>query len=412
MRAPADFSTKLLTLSLQLHYCLATELGLVHGLEPKGRQSEENAPKESAMPKLGIIEGYFGPAWSWSERAHVVRNLARVGYEFFLYAPKADAHLRRNWRKPHDLAGQKEIHSFRSHCADLGVAFGIGLTPFGLQDDGADISAAAGSARQQLQARIRDLNAFAPDYLAILFDDMNGNIPGLAQLQAQWVEECANVSSAKQILFCPTFYSQDPILDRVFGQRPSDYLSHLSSRIARNIGFFWTGPEVCSREISPSHLRAISRMIDRPLWLWDNYPVNDGPIMSNYLHLRGFTGRLAIAKDADRTDYLAAHAINPALQPLLSCLPARSLAALYRDPDQYDYAHQMQQIMIDQLGAPLATRINQDWSRFCDHGLTRIAEQNADLIAVYAHYPNAEAKEICRWLQGDYAVSREMVLTQ
>lgn len=363
------------------------------------------------MPKLGIIEGYFGPAWNWTERANVVRNLAKIGYEYCIYAPKADAHLRRNWQNPHDLATQTEIHRFRTLCADLGVAFGIGFTPFGLHEIAGNGDHAR-SMRQQLQARMRDLNAFAPDYLAILFDDMRGDIPDLALLQAAWVEECASASCAKQILFCPTYYSQDPVLDRVFGPRPKDYLAELASRIARDIGFFWTGPEVCSREISPVHLRRISETMGRPLWLWDNYPVNDGPLMSNYLHLRGFTGRLGLAMDPGHGAYLAGHAINPALQPLLSCLPARSLAALYNDPEHYDYASAMHEILIEQLGAPLAARISEDWLRFCDHGLARIADQNAELISIYASFPDAEAQEICRWLKGDYAVSREMVMTQ
>ena len=49
---------------------------------------------------LGIVEGYYGRPWSWSERERVVARIAPAGYRFFLYAPKAATALRRRWREP------------------------------------------------------------------------------------------------------------------------------------------------------------------------------------------------------------------------------------------------------------------------------------------------------------------------
>jgi len=45
---------------------------------------------------LGIIEGFYGPLWTWAERRSLVKSLAPHGYEFYLYAPKADPFLRRS----------------------------------------------------------------------------------------------------------------------------------------------------------------------------------------------------------------------------------------------------------------------------------------------------------------------------
>jgi beta-N-acetylglucosaminidase len=47
------------------------------------------------IPPLGIIEGYFGRAWSWDDRGAVIARLAPAGYCFYHYAPKIDAKLRR-----------------------------------------------------------------------------------------------------------------------------------------------------------------------------------------------------------------------------------------------------------------------------------------------------------------------------
>ena len=52
------------------------------------------------MAELGLIEGFFGRPWSWAERRDAVRFLRPHGYRFYLYAPKADAMLRRLWQQP------------------------------------------------------------------------------------------------------------------------------------------------------------------------------------------------------------------------------------------------------------------------------------------------------------------------
>ena len=51
-------------------------------------------------PELGLIEGFFGRPWSWADRHEAVRFLGPRGYLFYLYAPKADAFLRRRWQEP------------------------------------------------------------------------------------------------------------------------------------------------------------------------------------------------------------------------------------------------------------------------------------------------------------------------
>ena len=102
---------------------------------------------------------------------------------------------------------------------------------------------------------------------------------------------------------------------------------------------FWTGEEVCSREVSPGHLKRVSKLLGRKPLLWDNYPVNDGDRMSRHLHLRGFTGR-----PAGNAAYLAGHAINPALQPVLTTIPAITLAECYRQGPDYQYGQAAQNV--------------------------------------------------------------------
>ena len=112
---------------------------------------------------------------------------------------------------------------------------------------------------------------------------------------------------------------------------------------------FWTGEEVCAREFSPGHLERVGRQLRRKPLLWDNYPVNDGPLMSPFLHLRGFTGR-----PASIGAQIAGHAVNPALQPTLSLIPAITLARSYAQGEAYEYVRAFQDAARQVLGADLA----------------------------------------------------------
>jgi hyaluronoglucosaminidase len=79
---------------------------------------------------------------------------------------------------------------------------------------------------------------------------------------------------------CPTYYSDDRMLDIVFGERPSGYLEELGRRLDPAVGVYWTGEEICCREFGCGHLARVAHALQRKPTLWDNYPVNDGPRMS------------------------------------------------------------------------------------------------------------------------------------
>ena len=191
------------------------------------------------------------------------------------------------------------------------MRFGVGLSPFEIFNNFDD------AARDALAQKLVWLDRIGIDELAILFDDMRSDIPELARTQAEIVAWVREHSSAEKLSVCPSYYSDDPVLDRVFGDRPSDYLATLGRELDPAVAIFWTGEEVCSREISPGHLKRIGNLLGRKPVLWDNYPVNDGERMSRHLHLRGFTGR-----PAANAAHLAGHGINPALQPTLTAIPA------------------------------------------------------------------------------------------
>jgi hypothetical protein len=353
------------------------------------------------MAELGIIEGYFGGPWSWKARTFVMRLLAPKNYSFFIYAPKADALLRRRWREPHPDVELQELATFSQACRAAGVRFGVGLSPYEAYLSFDE------STRAALSAKLAQLDAIGIDDLAILFDDMRGDIADLASRQAEMMHFVGSRTKASRIIFCPTYYSDDPILDRAFGRRPEKYLEQLGAALEPAINVFWTGEEVCSREYSVGHLSRIADQLRRNVFLWDNYPVNDGTRMSQHLHLRAFTGR-----PASIGPWLAAHAVNPALQPVLSCIPALTLAASYADGNGYAYRTAFRRAAAAVAGEPLATMLDEDVLALQDVGLFRLGERRKTLRARYAAVDHPAAREVVAWLDDAYAITDEAVKTQ
>jgi hyaluronoglucosaminidase len=364
-------------------------------------QASMTCTNQTLPPELGIIEGYFGRSWTWEDRAAVVRLLAPAGYRYFHYAPKLETKLRKRWMVPFDRHELDQIAAFADHCRGLGMAFGVGLTPYELHLDFSDEN------RAKLSAKVKQLNDVGIVDLAILFDDMRGDFPDLAEKQAEIIAFVSDQTSASRIFMCPSYYSDDPVLDRVFGPRPFDYLGSLGRLLDPAIPVYWTGEEVCSREYSLGHLSDVAGALGRKVALWDNYPVNDGPRMSRHLHLRGFTGR-----PADAGNFVSHHAINPACQPILGCIPALTLPWVYERKSDYRYGAALIEAATQICGSELAARLQADMLSLHDAGLDRLGDRRDSLKARYAVYDHPAAREVVDWLSEGYAITGEMLETQ
>jgi hypothetical protein len=350
---------------------------------------------------LGILEGFYGKPWNFAARTDVIARLGLRGYDFYIYAPKSDPFLRRRWQEPHPDDDAEELHELSLAARAQGVRFGIGLSPFELywnfDRDGGDA----------LRRKIELLDEIGIDDLAILFDDMRGDLPALARAQVDVIDFAADHTEATRIIVAPTYYTDDPVLDRFYGQRPERYLEELGAALDPAIHIFWTGPEVCSREYSRGHLARVSEQLRRKPFLWDNYPVNDGPRMSQHLHLRAFTGRPAAIRD-----YITGHAINPASQPTLSLIPALTLSASYALGDEYDYRSAWMLAAAEVLGPDLAQRVGEDLRLLEETGLDNLGKSAERLRERYSAIDHPAAREIVAWLDGEWRISRKMMEEQ
>ena len=346
---------------------------------------------------LGVIEGFFGPPWSWDNRRHYAGFLRRSGFGFYIFAPKRCDDLRLQWTRRWPTADWAELSALRQVYAETGIKFGVGLSPYALYRD------LSPENERALIAKIEQLDDLELDILGILFDDMPEGGVDLARVQAGIVSRVRAASRAKTFVLCPTFYSDDPVLTRLSGTMPEGYLATLGERLESDVHIFWTGPKVCSVQISAAHIRDITQRLGRAPLLWDNYPVNDGARMSQHLHLRAFEGR----DDLPRCR-LSGHAVNPMNQARLSEIPICSLAALYRDSHGYEPGAVFAAAAGELCGEEVGVALHEDLERFQDIGLGGLSDvEKRSLRARYAKLDGPYAAEVVRWLDGAYASTPE-----
>ncbi len=356
--------------------------------------SREAAP---APLGLGVIEGFFGPQWRWTERAAGARFLAERGFAFYFFAPKRCDALRRRWSEPWPAAEWRRLVALRGRYREAGVAFGVGLSPFALY------RRFDAQAERSLAERIETLNRLELDLLGVLFDDMPAGEPDLASRQCRIVERVRAASNAAAIALCPTYYSDDPVLDAFSGPRPPRYLETLGAELAPDVHVFWTGPEVCSSVIDRRHLEEVRERLGRPVLLWDNYPVNDGPRMSCRLHLRAFTGRAELPGAP-----VTGHGANPMNAARLSQIPLATLAMLYADPSVYEPEQALRAALGMLCDDETARCLFEDLGRLQDIGLDGLdPEERRALRRRYGALDGAFAAEVAAWLDGAYAPTPE-----
>lgn len=210
----------------------------------------------------GVIEGFYGPPWSWHDRRDMIERLAEWGGNWYVWAPKADPRHRDEWHAPFRA---DEIDGFAS-LKGIGVGVSVGLTP------GADATP------DDVVAKLAPVTGSA-DGFTLCFDDLDEQDAG-----RRHAEIANHVIAAfdTEVWLVPTHYA---------GTSSSGYLESLMDGLDPRIEVMWTGPTVVCDEIAEHEAYQRARVCGgrRPL-LWDNTPVNDA-MMRDLLHLGPYAGR-------------------------------------------------------------------------------------------------------------------------
>lgn len=341
--------------------------------------------------RYGLVEGFYGLEWDWSVRAQYADFLKENDFGFYLYSPKADRWLREEWRTPWSVERKEKVKSLAKHYREKGLQFGLALSPYEAYLDWGE------STRKDLVKKMKEIEEIDHDILCILFDDMKGDWPNLAKTQVEMCHFIAEYSNAKTLIMCPTYYSDDHILEDQFGKQPKGYLRELGQQLDQRFEMFWTGSTVYSHGFTEEHLREVTERLGRKPFIWDNYPVNDVKEWY-YLNLLGYERR-----PWKMSELAAGHVINPMNQAWLSKIPLRTIRDLYSLKDQYNVTDSSRRAIIELCDEQLAIAIVQDMHSFQNEGLKEYSEsRKRELIEKYSGFSSPFATEIVDWLHEKY----------
>ena len=344
----------------------------------------------------GVIEGFYGiPLWDRESRLSYPAWLREHGFSFYIYAPKNDVFLRKQWDDDWPESERRLLGEFREECRINHIDFGIGFSP--VIRDGSE-------ARKALAVRkAGEIGSFLrPDIFAFLADDIRfENRDSLAADQLGLIKSMRDEVHSERFIFCPTYYSFDPILGKLFGAVPEDYFSVLSEA-PECIDMFWTGARVCSDNYSLDDVDSASKALGRKPFIWDNYPVNDGKSRADRLLLRPYECR-----DRRINGRISGYAVNPMREAHLSKLVLCTLP--FALAEEMLSADEWKRLIAEEAGSGNADFIARNIGLLQGAGLGRLSDGDRDrLKAELARIsPDKFSAEISAFLDGAYRFNSE-----
>ncbi len=273
----------------------------------------------------GVIEGFYGRPWTRAQRLELVGYMADWGMNTFVYGPKDDPLVRRDWRSSYEGPALDQLRELVERCRDQGVDFVYCLSP-GLSieySNGADVDA--------LRAKFESVAALGVRDFALLLDDIplqlqhdadRAAFGDLADAHAALIGRVLEgLLPDRSLVVCPTVYH---------GYGDEDYLIRLGRSIDPRVGLYWTGRAICSATLDVADAEVFVRSAGRKPTYWDNYPVND-VAMNWELHIGPYLGR-------DPQLYQVATGIiaNPMELFEASRIPLATIGDYLASPETYD----------------------------------------------------------------------------
>lgn len=302
------------------------------------------------LPIRGVIEGFYGTPWSDADRLSFFEFAARNRLNVYVYAPKDDPMHRERWRELYDAPGLARLAELVRAATASGVRFVYAIHPATSMRYGENSDHAA------LVARAEQLWSIGIRSFALLFDDVpyeldgedakNFGGPGAAHGDAcaRFVADFLDRhSGAEPLIMVPTDYA---------GNGRSEYRSQLVAQLPETVIVWWTGSDVVVADVTRGDVEEAAAAFDRPLLLWDNYPVNDFDFSRLFLGpLQGRATDLAAAP-------LLGITANPMVQATASRFALASMAEWAWNPVAYSAAGSARRALAQLAGPALATFVD------------------------------------------------------
>lgn len=270
----------------------------------------------------------------------------------YLYAPKDDPYHRERWSEPYPAKEWKAMLGLLSLARRHKIDFVYGFHP------GKGLRFSKKEPVELLLAKAARFYRAGVRTFAVLFDDIPSRLEheedrkrfgrSLARAEGFWMKAILSRQPAAwrgvEWWICPSRYTEDPLLERIFGRFEQNFSTALARELPENVACLWTGPAVVSSKISLAHARKVAQRLRHRLILWDNYPVNDLS-MSKEMHLSPLTGR-----DPRLPEVVYGYLNNPLLQEALSFIPLATCFDYAFRPKHYDPEKSWERLIIERFG--------------------------------------------------------------
>lgn len=214
----------------------------------------------------GVVEGFYGTPWSYEDRISQLRFYGKFKMNTYIYGPKDDPyHSSPNWRLPYPEKEAAQLRNLVKIAKENKVDFMWAIHP------GKDIKW-NDEDRNLLLAKFENMYQLGVRSFAVFFDDITGegtNPSRQAELLNYLDESFVRVKKdISQLIMCPTIYN------RGWSKSKKDYLPTLGKELNPNVQIMWTGDHVVT-DITQEGLQWVNRQINRPAYVWWNFPVTD-----------------------------------------------------------------------------------------------------------------------------------------
>ena len=281
-----------------------------------------------AFAVRGYIEGFYGTPWTRENRLSIMTLMAKNRMNTVYHAPKDDPYHRELWR---DLYPEEDllmlkglVENAKKYYMNFCWCIAPGLSM--KYSDDSEFSALIKKTEQLYSIGIRNFGLLLDDIDEELFFDEDKKRYGETvnahiDLINRYYNAVTAIDKNVKVIVCPTLYH---------GKGNEYYISKLGQNISPMISLFWTGKDICSREIKSSEaVQFIENTRHKPLY-WDNYPVNDCA-MHNEMHISPIIGR-----DADLYKYSEGIIANCMEYAECSKIPLITIADYLWDSENYD----------------------------------------------------------------------------
>jgi protein O-GlcNAcase/histone acetyltransferase len=268
----------------------------------------------------GVIEGFYGRAWTHAQRVEMLDWIAEAGMNTFVYGPKDDIKIRARWRELYNAAEAAQLQELVDAARARKLNFMVAIAPC------LDVVYSDASDLEALKRRLDQLLGLGVRHFALLFDDIPPTMmpadekvfPSFAAAQCFFANAAAAHLRAMApevvVLFCPTEYCGAFAGRNVEG---SAYLRTLGAELDADIGVFWTGPDIVSKTIDAEELRVLGQVIGRKPVIWENFHANDYDIRR--VHAGPLGGR-----SAEILDLVEGYVTNPNNEFEANFVPVRA----------------------------------------------------------------------------------------